>query len=137
MFSSINMEEYMESELFLHFLSKTGCHKYSAWIPGDSTPSCFCSVMTLSEEIHKFSEPDCYTIVFSLLSNILIWFIQKKSHFVYLIEHFLLRVPGDPFHAVTLPKYFMHMRVKTAFFKLYKWYQIAQRITILKSIKFQ
>ena len=34
-----------------------------------------------------------------------------KSHFVYLIEHFLLWVPGDLFHAVMLRKYFMHMRV--------------------------
>ena len=37
--------------------------------------------------------------------------MQKKSHFVYFIEHFLLWVPGDPFDAVTLRKYFMHMRV--------------------------
>ena len=75
---------------FLHFLSKTVCQKYSAWVPGDPTPTCFCSVMSLSQEIYKFFEPDCYTIVFSLLRNILIWFMQKKSSFVYLIAHFLL-----------------------------------------------
>ena len=66
---SMKMEEYMESELFLN---KTGCQKYSAWVPGDPTLSCFCRVMSLSEEIHKFPEPDCYAIVFSLLSNIII-----------------------------------------------------------------
>ena len=66
------MEEYMKYELFCIFLSKTGRQKYSAWVPGDPMPSCFCSVMSLSEETYKFSEPDCYTIVLSLLSNILI-----------------------------------------------------------------
>ena len=40
---------------FLHFLSKASCQKYSTLVPGDSTPSCFCSVMSLSEEIYKFS----------------------------------------------------------------------------------
>ena len=59
MFSSMKMEDYMRSEVFLHFLSKTGCQKYSAWFSGDPTPSCFCSVMSLSQEIYKFSEPDC------------------------------------------------------------------------------
>ena len=37
---------------------------------------------------------------------------MKKSHFVYLIEHFFLWVPKDPFHAVKLQKYFMHISVK-------------------------
>ena len=66
------MEEHMEYEGFLHFLRKTGCQKYSAWVPRDPTQSCFCSVMTLPEEIYKFSEAYCYTIILSLLSNILI-----------------------------------------------------------------
>ena len=35
--------------------------------------------------------------------------MQKKSHFV---KHFLLWVLGHPFHAVTLRKYFIYMRVK-------------------------
>ena len=59
MFPSMKMEEYMESQFFLHFLSKTSCQKYSAWVLGGSMPSSFCSVMYLSEEIYKF-----YTKVF-------------------------------------------------------------------------
>ena len=59
----------MESEFFL---SKTGRQKYSVSVPRDPKPTCFCSVMSLSEETYTFSEPDCYTIAFSLLSNILI-----------------------------------------------------------------
>ena len=35
MFSSIRMEEYMESELSGIFLSKTGLQKYRTWVPGD------------------------------------------------------------------------------------------------------
>ena len=37
---------------------------------------------------------------------------QKKSHFVYLMEHFLFWIPRNPFHAVKLQKYFKHMTVK-------------------------
>ena len=69
MFSSIKMEKYMKSELFHIFLSKTVCQKYSAWVPEDPTTTCFCSVKSLSKELYKFSEPDCYTVVFSLLSK--------------------------------------------------------------------
>ena len=97
----------------LHFLSKTGCQIYSAWVPGDPVLSYFYIVMSLSEETYTFSEPDCYTIVFSLLSNILISLMWKKRYFVYLIEHFISWVPWVSFHAVTLQKYFMHMIVES------------------------
>ena len=60
---------------FFAFLSKTGFQKYSAWVSDEPTPNCFYSVISLSEEIYKFFEPDCSTIIFSLLSNILIWFM--------------------------------------------------------------
>ena len=55
-------EEYMESEFSSIFLSKTGRQKYSAWQPGSPTLSCFCSVMSLSEETYKCSEADCYIL---------------------------------------------------------------------------
>ena len=41
--------------------------------------------------------------------------MSKKSHFVQLIEHFILWVLGEPFHSVTLQKYFLYMRVKIVF----------------------
>ena len=66
------MEEF---KLNCIFLSKTGCQKYSAWVSADPTPSSFCSVMSLSEEISKFSKLYCYTILFSLLSKVLISFM--------------------------------------------------------------
>ena len=39
--------------------------------------------------------------------------MSKKNHFILLFEYFLFWISGDPFHAVILQKYFMHMRVKT------------------------
>ena len=41
-------------------------------------------------------------------------YVKEKS-FCIVIEHFLLWVLKDPFHVVTLGKYFMHMRVKLNF----------------------
>ena len=46
--------------------------------------------------------------LFSLLNCTLVWFMWKKSQ-----KHFFLWVQEDPFHAVKLRKYFIHMRVKT------------------------
>ena len=71
MFSSMAIEEYMKSEIFL-FLSKTGCQKYSVLSQGTQRRAAF--PVSLYEEIYKFSEPECYTMVFSLLINILILF---------------------------------------------------------------
>ena len=51
----------MEFELLGIFLVKAAAKKYTAWVPGDPTPSCFCNVMSLFEETNKFSEPNCYT----------------------------------------------------------------------------
>ena len=45
----------------LHLSSKSGRQKYTAWVPRDPTPSCFCNVMSLFEETNKFFEPNCYT----------------------------------------------------------------------------
>ena len=50
MFPGMNIEEYMESELYD---CNTGCQKYSAWAPGNPTLCRLCSVMSLSEETHK------------------------------------------------------------------------------------
>ena len=41
---------------FWHFSTKNGDQKCSTCVPGDPTLSCFCSVMTLFEETHKYSE---------------------------------------------------------------------------------
>ena len=43
------------------YSSKSSSQKYTAWAPGDPTPSCFGNVMSLFEEIYKVSEPNCYT----------------------------------------------------------------------------
>ena len=59
----------MESELPGIIPFKSGRQKYTAWVPGDPTPSCFCNVISLFEETCKFSEPNCYTSVFSLLNS--------------------------------------------------------------------
>ena len=58
---------------YWHFSSKTGFQKYSACVPGELTPSCFCSMMSFSEKTYRLSEPDCYTLVFSLLNSILVY----------------------------------------------------------------
>ena len=52
----------MKSEHSWHFLSKNGRQKYSAWDPGDPTPSCFCSVMSLFEETYKLFEPSDFRV---------------------------------------------------------------------------
>ena len=39
--------------------------------------------------------------------------MSKKNRFAYLIEYFLLQIPGDPSHAVMLQKYFIHLSVKS------------------------
>ena len=38
--------------------NKTDCQKYSAWVLGDPIPNCLCSVMCLSQETCKCSEPN-------------------------------------------------------------------------------
>ena len=55
--------------------------------------------------------------MFYLLNRILVGFgfVSKKSYCVELIEYFHEWIPGDPFHAATLQKYFMHIRVKRRF----------------------
>ena len=55
--------------------------------------------------------------MFYLLNRILVGFgfVSKKSYCVELIEYFHEWIPGDPFHAATLQKYFMHIRVKVVF----------------------
>ena len=65
----------------LHFLSKTGCQIYSACVPGDPMLSYFCIVMSLSEETYTFYEPDCYTIVFSLLKQYINFTYVKEKIF--------------------------------------------------------
>lgn len=63
----MKMEEYMESEFSRRtFLSETGRQKYCAWVLGDPTLNCLCSVMYLYEELYKCSEPESYTLPFSL-----------------------------------------------------------------------
>ena len=76
--SSMKMENEMKwISVHWHFSSKTCSQKYSAWALEDLTLSCFCSVAFLSDERYKSSEPDCYTLVISLLNNILVWFMFK------------------------------------------------------------
>ena len=50
------------------------------------------AMMSLFEEKYKFSEPNCYIYMFSLLNSTLVLFMWKKSHFVSLTEHSLLWV---------------------------------------------
>ena len=38
---------------------------------------------------------------------------MSKKNRAYLIEYFLLQIPGDPSHAVMLQKYFIHLSVKS------------------------
>ena len=66
-----------------HFLSKSGCQKYTTWVPGDPTPSCFCNVISLFEETNKVSEPNCYTYVFSLLNSTLVWFMWSLINWAF------------------------------------------------------
>lgn len=55
----MKMEEYMESEFSRRtFLSEAGRQKYCAWVLGDPTLNCLCSVMYLYEELYKCSEPE-------------------------------------------------------------------------------
>ena len=44
--------------------------------------ACLCSMISLFEERYKFSEPNCYTLVFSLLNSTLFSFMWKECHFV-------------------------------------------------------
>ena len=55
------MPSNMESEILGFFSSKSGRQKYTAWVPRDPTPSCFCNVMSPFEETNIFLEPNCYT----------------------------------------------------------------------------
>ena len=56
---SMKMEEYMELRISGIFQVKLIAKKYSAWVPVDPRLTCLCSVMSLSEETCKFTEPDC------------------------------------------------------------------------------
>ena len=70
--------EHMESELSSIILSKSSCQKYNAWVPRGPTLSCFWS-WCVSEETYKYSKPDCYTLVFSLLNSILVKFTYNNN----------------------------------------------------------
>ena len=61
----MKMEKYMESELTGTFQAYLVARNILLWSPS----SRFCSEMSLSQETYKFSEPDCYTLVFSLLNS--------------------------------------------------------------------
>ena len=101
MFFNIEMDECMESEI-------SAGQKYSAWVPEVPTPSCLCSVITLSEETYKWCQSDCSIVFFFLVKYYTNWIYVKE---VILSNYFLLRVPENPFHAITL-KYSMDIRVK-------------------------
>ena len=62
---------------FLHFLSKTGWQKYSAWVPGDPMLSCFYRVMPLSEETHIFWTRPLHHSVF---------FVKQYANLIYVKE---------------------------------------------------
>ena len=70
--------------------------------------------------------------MFSLLNDILVWFMSKKSHVVYWVFAFV--GPGNLFHALTLQKHFKHMKVKnlaTAIFKK----QLSLTVSVILSSK--
>ena len=54
----------MEFELSDIFRVKLVAKIYSVWVTWDLMPSCLCSVMFLSEDTYKCSEPDCYDLGF-------------------------------------------------------------------------
>ena len=72
----------MESEISGVFRVKLVTKNYTAWIPRNPMPSCFCSVMCLFEEIYECCKLDCRTLICFLLNSILAGFMSKKSHFV-------------------------------------------------------
>ena len=73
MISSMKIEKHLEFELIGISGVKLIAKNIVLGSPGELTPSCFCNVMSFSEETYKLSEPDCYTLVFSLLNTILVY----------------------------------------------------------------
>lgn len=90
----MKMEEYMASKLSGIFQVKLVA-KIVVFGSLGSQDQAVCVVWCLLLKKHKRSKQDCYNLVFSLLHSILIWFVSKKSHFVYIIEYFLLLVTGE------------------------------------------
>ena len=77
--ASIKTEEYMESELSSNFRVKMVAKNI---VPGslEAERWAVSPVGCLPEETDKCSEPDCWTLVFSLTSSILVWSMSKKSN---------------------------------------------------------
>ena len=85
---------------FWHCSHKTSCHKFSALIPGNPTPSWLCSVVL-----------DFIVFLVKYYTSLI---YVKAIHFVQLIQYFFLWVSWDPFHAATLQKYFRQIRVEVS-----------------------
>ena len=93
-----------------HYSSKSSRQKYTACVPRDPTPSCFCNDVSFWRNIQIFWTKLLHLSVFLVKKYTSLIYV-KKSHFVKLIEHFLLWVPQDPFHVGKLRKCFMHMSI--------------------------
>ena len=76
MISNLKIEKYMEFELTGIFQVKLASKNIVTQVPGELTPSCFCSVMSFSEKTYRLSEPDCCTLVFFLLNSILVYYFD-------------------------------------------------------------
>ena len=69
-------------------------------------------MVSLLEEGYNFFELDCLNLVFSLLKRYTSLIYINENTFC-LIDYFFMWVSGDPFHAVTMRKYFMHIKFET------------------------
>ena len=59
---------------FWNFSSKSGHQKYTAWVPGDPTQSCFCSMMCLWRNMQ---------IVWTKLLQLSVCLVKQYSSFIY------------------------------------------------------
>ena len=65
---------------FWHFPSKSGRQNYTAWVPGDPTPSCFCNVISLFEKTYKFLKSNCYTFLVKQYTSLI--YVKQKSFYL-------------------------------------------------------
>ena len=107
---------------FWHFSSKSGHRRYSAWVPGDPTQSCFCHMMSLFEETYNFLNQTVTLKCFLVKQYISFIYVGRMS---FCLVNWAFPFVGfwGPISCRKATKYFMHMRAKRPYhFKYFKGY---------------
>ena len=89
-----------------HYLWKSSCQKYTAWVHGDPTPICFCNVMYFFwRDIQSLWNKLLHLSVFLVKQYTSLIYVKEKS-FCLVNWTFPFVGPRGPFSCIKVPKIF-------------------------------